>query len=304
MGNLCKEFQNTGQNYCAYLAKVANRIILVPEFDGSGTKNELANEAGVTAAALQALFQNAAIKSRYYPVPVMEQVEEERAENELFEYESGNSVKIKDGAYQFKGLIPFGAGNPKLLGRLKDWEGQDFGCYIIDIDGNFRYNVGSGDEVQPFLIDGDTFSVRKIAGKYKEPWFIEVMFNFRSDVNDADEWYIEKADLDFDGRNYNDVYALRDVAFVESSTSLTTLVVEITTDHLVPVTELAKEDMYLYNTTAVSQITIVTAVQTTSTSGIYTLTFSAVTEADAYSFNLLATSKYDPGDVLTGTLNA
>ena len=53
--------------------------------------------------------------------------------------------------------------------------------------------------------------------------------------------------------------ALRDVVIAENSNSLTTLNVTITTDHGIPVTGLAKTDMYLYNTTDAAEITIVTA---------------------------------------------
>jgi len=303
MGN-CQTFSNTAQNYCAYLAKTARRIILVPEFDGSYTKNEIASEAGVTAAELQALFQNAAVKSRYYPLPLMENVEEIRNENDFYDYESGNMTKVKDGTYHFSGFIPFDDAGPALLGRLQDWYGQDFGCYIIDVDGNFRYNLGSSSEVQPFLIDGKTWSVRMVYGKYKEPMGIEVQFNFKYEINDKDQRYIKKSDLDFDGRTYNDVYALRDVDIASTDDSLTTLVLTIATDHGVPVTGLAKTDMYLYNSTDPAEVTISTAVESTTTPGTYTLTFSAQTEADAWTFNLLAASKYDPADTATGTFTA
>ena len=305
MSSNCKTFTNTAQNYCAYLGKVARRIILVPEFDGSYTKNEIANEAGVTAAALQARFINAALKSRFYPIPLFENVEEERAENEFFEWESGNQDLVKKGTYHFKGLIPYDDAGPALLGRLEDWYGQDFGCYIIDFDGNFRYNLGSdGTKVQPFLIDGKTFSARMIYSKYKEPMSIEVMFNFKYEVNDKDQRYIAKANLDFDGRTYNDVYALRDVTLTEVSNTLDGLVYTIATDHGVPVTGLAKTDMYLYNTTDSSEITILTSTESTTTPGQYTLTFAAQDASDAYSINLLETSKYDSADTLTGTLTA
>ena len=304
MADICKSYANTGQNYCAYLGKVLKRIMLYPEFDGSGTKNEIATVGGVTAAALQALCEQADIKKRLFPLPLFENVEEERAENTNYEYEGGTTVKIKDGVYSFKGIIPFTDGGPSLLGRLQDWHGQDFGIYGIDEDGNFRHEVDStGILVQTFMVDGGTWSVRMIYGKYSEPMGIEVMFNFKPEVNDKNQTYIPKADLDFDGRTYSDLYALRDVTIAENSNSLTTLNVTITTDHGIPVTGLAKTDMYLYNTTDSAETTISTSTEVGVT-GVYALVFASETEADAYSLNLLATSKYDPADTLTGTWNA
>lgn len=299
----CKDYSNTGGNLCAYLSNVASRLLLFPELGSDGTKNEIATEAGVTKAALQALIIEAETKDRLYPLPKMEQVEEVRNENETFEYESGNVVKMRDGSYQFKGLIPFGDGGPDLLKRLESWYGQDFGCFIIDIDGNFRYEIDSTNIlVQPFMIDGDSWSVRMIYAKYKEPLFIEVMFNFKSEVNDGDQVYIAKSSLDFDGRSNTDLYALRDVVITEVAESLTTLTVLVKTDKNIPVTARDETDWLLYNDTTTTAITVVSAVESATIPGQYVLTFIAQTNADAYTLNMLAASKFDPADTLTGIL--
>ena len=305
--SICASYENTAGNKCGFLHAVNQRIILVPKYDATGTLNTLATIAGVTKTALQDKFKAALVANRYFPLGKMENVTFERGEADFQEFDSGNMEFVQDGKKSFVGFITMknGAG-PALLKRLNSFTDKEFGFFGIDTVGNFGYQLDSaGVIVKPVPIDGNSWRCRWIEPKYKEAGGIEVKFSVLDDFDDGDFRYIAKADLDFDGRNNGDVFALWDITITEVSNTLTELVVTVTTDYGVAVTgQTTVGFWYLYNTTDSAEITPSGVVESTTTPGQYTLTFSAQTPSDAYSLNLVSTQRYDPEDTLTGTLTA
>ena len=132
---------------------------------------------------------------------------------------------------------------------------------------------------------------------------IEISFNFKMEMEDGQIRYIKYADLDFDGTDKDDIYALWDVTLTESSNTLTTIIVDVKTDYDIPVTGLALADFYLYNDTDSSEITITNCAEDATTDGRYTLTFASQDASDAYTLRV-DKSKYDYNDTVSGTLTA
>ena len=253
--SVCKDLKNTAGSPCSDIIKTARRLILIPEKDSSGDKNEFANVAAVTKAALQAKFDAVNTQDRFYPLPLMENAESVRAESEMFEYNSGRRAKVRDGNKPFIGRFPE---EPSItLENLKAWEGQKFGVYIIDKDGNFRYYTDkeTGLKVQPIMVEGGSVDFMYVEPTDSEPGYIGVQFDFSQDMDDSRLRVIKYDDLDFDGRDNSDVYGLTDVTITKGSTfSDTTLNFTISTIYELPVSALVSE-LEFYNVTQSKTLT-------------------------------------------------
>jgi len=303
----CKTYANTGVKDCKFMLSTHKRIALVPIYDGSNDPVTLADEAAVTKAAIQALCQAALMADRIFPLPSHDNVTDERGDASFFEFDSGAQEFVMDGTRTMEFFIPAkDGGNPDLVGKINAFTGQDVGFFAWDLDGNFSYNKGEkGALITPFEID--TIRAAWVSRRYADQSAgVMVKLTLSPEMDDANIRVILKSDLDFDGRNKKHVFALRDVTITEVSNTLTTLKVTAKdTAYESPITGMdAAADWYLYNTTDSSVITPSSVVETSGTPGEYTLTFTAVTEADGYTLNLVASEGFDPEDTLTGTLTA
>ena len=184
MANCCT-LSNSQGDACPSILDIAKRLIIVPEVDGSGAKNELANEAAVTKSALQAKFDAADKDDRYFPISILENVEDVRAEPTFFEFNSGRKAKIKEGTRTFTGFIPFQG--PEYLGKLEEWACSKFGVYVIDKSGNFIYSTDESTKVkvQPIMVDQESFSAELVKKTDAEPIMIKITFDFRETEKDS-----------------------------------------------------------------------------------------------------------------------
>jgi len=299
-------FSNTGGNWqdVRYLLRRAQRIILVPKYGSDQEENTIATRAGVTKAALQALFDDHDLKDRYYPLPSFKNVTDERAESNFFEYDDGEKEFLREGVRHFEGHIKAADGGAKLKKYLNDWRGAEFGIYIIDEDGNFAFMLDDdGTIVKPLPLAGGSFDIRVMPATADGVFMLNVSFDFHPDLDDGDIDYIPKKDLDFNGLSDEDIYGLWDVTIEEVSNTLTTIVATVKTDYDTAVTGLVLADFYLYNTTDSAEVVPSGVVETAGTPGEYTFTFAEQTASDAYELRVNK-SRYDYNDTLTGTLTA
>lgn len=290
-------FANIGANPCKDLRKVARRFILVPEFDSAGDKNSIATIAGVTKSALQAKFDASAIADRWFPTPQFENVENVRADAVRQEFNSGKSVKVRDGVRTMTVFFPL-QGN-LWMGKLEKFECLSMGFYEIDADGNFIYSKCPTDgTVDPILIEDGTMDIEYIPATDSEVSMVKMMFDIRLSEKDAEQRYIESSELDFDALSNSDVYSLYDVESVNSGISTTALTVTLTTDFGVKVGGLLEADFALYNVTDASAVTI--ASFTESAKGVYDFTFIAQDVADVIRVTPTK-AKFDFSAVVTNT---
>ena len=271
--------------------KVARRIYLVPTVGSDGTVNKFDDPAAVTLTALQEMCDAADPLDRLYPLPVMENVENLRAETVFFEWNSGQKVRIRQGARTFTAALPNDTADTTLLKQLQNWYGQSFGVYIIDKTGNFIYNTNADGEVLPLPVDGNSFDVNLVTETYSDPLYVMLQFDFLEDMNDGDTHYIPIENLDFNGLG-SDVYGLWDLEFSESTGTATDVITTIKTLYGVPVTGLVDTDMTLYNVTQSASVTITTVVEDTIVPGKYTVSYTVgVTSTDVVRLTV-SKSKY------------
>ena len=277
MANCCT-LSNSQGDACPSILDIAKRIIVVPEVDASGAKNELADVTAVSKSTLQGKFDEADKDNRYFPLSILENVEDVRVEPTFFEFNSGRKAKIKEGTRTFTGFIPFQG--PEYLGKLEDWACSKFGIYVIDKSGNFVYATDASTKVkvQPIMVDQESFSAELVKKTDAEPVMIKITFDFRETEKDSLIRAIDAADLDFDGLSSSDVYGLYDIKHVATSISTTGFTSTITENiYGFGIEGLVEADFAIYNNTTSSAVTISTFA---AVDNAYTFTFSAQTAAD------------------------
>lgn len=299
MANCCT-LQNSRQDACPSVMDIAKRLILVPEVNASGAVNKFATAGDVIKATLQGKFDAADKYDRFYPIDVLENVEDIRADAEFFEFNSGKKAKIKDGTRTFTGFIPFQAG--EYMGKLEDWSCNKFGVYIIDKAGNFVYATDESTklEVLPIMVDEASFSVELMKKTDAEPVMIKITFDFRESEKDALLRLIKESDLDFDGLSEVDVYGLYDAKHVVSDISTTGFTSTISEAFYgFAIENLVPADFSLYNETTSAPVTITAAPETSE--GVYEFTFAAQTVADVLKLSL-SKSGYDDSLIEAATI--
>jgi hypothetical protein len=289
--SLCKELKNLGAAACKNPMQIAKRLIFVPELGSSGDENKIATTAGVTKSALQALFNAASKSDRYYPTPLLENVENVRGEAKFYEFNSGNKALISKGIKHFVGYLPFEFA--QLLEALESWEGQDFGIFIIDKDGNFIYQTDGSTrlEVKTFQVDGNSFTATEIESTDDEPIMYKIEFDYSVSAKDSLKRYIDAADLDFNGLSNSDVYALYTVTGTPASSAANTITVSLQTEYGEAVTGFTDSEISCIDDSG-DAVTVSDVTESTGTPGTYTVTVSGLSgETDCYL--QITKSKYD-----------
>ena len=203
---ICKELSNLGASQCGFSMKVARRLLFVPKYDDTGKANRIDLTLVKKLIEWTGWINEEVPSNRLYVLPNMENVEDVRADSEFFEWSSGQKVRIRSGVRTFTGAIP--NETPALLGDLQAWEGQQFGVYIIDTDGNLIFSYKYAEETAgvwkdyayPIYVDGNSFDAKYMKPTYTDPLHIMLQFDYAGDVNDKDLWMVPASQLDWDGR--------------------------------------------------------------------------------------------------------
>lgn len=287
MATMCKELKNVGASECAFPLKVARRLNFVPLYGHDGTKNSMSLDPtaddyiGKRSAwdlKVSPTDPLATPLDMFYPLPVMENVTDERGDTEFFEWDSKLKVRIQQGVRTFIGLIPNEW--PSLLGKLQAWEGQKFGVYIIDKKGAivFNYGTDSAGEVRayPIPVDGNSLDAKLIKATYTDPGSIMVQFDFDADVNDKDLYLLGLDKLDFDPRT--EIKALTDLYITSDDWSDPTFVLlTLSLDYGVPAAGFAQIYFLVRDEGGIEVTLTDPGGFVESPDGTYKLTFDALT---------------------------
>lgn len=290
---LCKELVNLGASVCDNPVSVASRLIFVPLTGSSGEANGFESDDLVNLAGIEAKLNAPNKMDRFYPLPVLENVESKRGDAAFHEFSSGAKKFVKYGTKHFTAYIPMQHG--QFLEKLKAWNGQKFGVYIIDIKGNFIYQTDKATrkKVMPFPVDGNSFVADFVDGTYSEVNMVKIDFDYKVSASDEMMRFIPASVLDFNGLDEDEVYAIWDVAAEVSNESVSGFDLKLTTDYGVPVTVLELADITVKDETdspvTVSGVSVgddgTYTVTCDSLSGGETLTVSAT--KDRYDFSAL-----------------
>ena len=274
----CKDLGNTGQMSCPYLMKIIKRVMLVPLYDSSGDPTKIAN-ADLTKTALQLRFNESEQQDRIYPLPLLENVTDERGEPITFEWDGGGKSFIRENPRTFSGRIK--RITPELTGRILKWNGQEMGFYAFDADGNFIYSKDAtgGSDYYPIQIDSGSLYAGLIKATNSDPLMGMITFDTEKSVKDSDLRYVLADNLDFNGLSNTDVYGLIEVNVSITSSSATQTVFTASLDNGVALEGLTSSDIELYNVTDSASVTVTTLTESATVPGTYTAAYSSGLDA-------------------------
>jgi hypothetical protein len=278
----CNGFGNTGfyQN-CDSNFKVMRGLFIVSTLDGDGVKNKIPAGTLIDAAYLTARLNDADPLKRWYPIPELENVVEDRADPTIFTNPSGAKEFVKDG------VKDFGA---ELRRRGAEFKGQIEACdcnqlsfFAVDVDGRLRGLIedktdGSPDFF-PIPIQPGSFFSKLVAATEENPEHL--MFNFQYEITVKDSLLriypgsLTTADL-LAARGLFDVFGeASSISTTDFTMSLRTIYTD--GDKYRP-TGLVAGDMTLYNVTNSAAVAIASV--TEDSPGVYDVNFAAQTSGD------------------------
>jgi hypothetical protein len=269
---------------------VAANFILVPLIANDGTFNKIDPSATLNDAYFTALINEADDSKRWYPTGKLKNVTTDRADPILETFEDGSSVFIRDGIRNFTAMII--KGSFELAKQFNANRCSTFGIFIVDLDGNILGTTKTGsDYLYPIAVDAATF--------YAKPVFTtdttiqKIMLQGQWDVLQKDDDLRMISASSITAANIVNLKGLMNVYTTIVSTSTTTMVLDlyakvgnIVTNY--PIEGLVTADFVssdtgstskMYNITDASDVTV-TAAESTTIDGRYTLTYTAQTVAD------------------------
>ena len=295
--------KNSGTLGCMPIQDVARRLIIVPIYDSSNALNRIDTSSIPTNTQILALINNSDDKARFYPLPLMENVTNERADPIIQSFPSGKNIKVRDGEKTFTGqLLLLGA---DYAGQIEGYGCAEVGAYIVDAQGNLIGDKSVTGYLSPIRIDKATWDVRTVDTKDQEVAYIQLGFQWKSSVKDSDIGMLMYSDFDSDV-DWLDYNGLIDLYGTASSISTTGFTMKVTTlfgsvANPKVVANLDSADFEIYNETTTSTVTIAT--MTEDPAGTYAFTFTAQTSADELQLRIASgTNGYDDTNLRAVTI--
>ena len=291
-----KSLKNTGLPSCFLVPGVTGSLLLVnmTKSDGSKFKLPLTGASSIkTLANLQALIEEPVGQDRLYPVKNFKNVADERADAELFAFDDGTQVKIRDGVRNFLGMLP--QLPPSYLAKLESC--IDLAAFLIDEKNQlvYRHVASDLDHAYPFPISKETFNNKLVNATDSAPAMLQMAFQWREDLRDCEIWAADGLDW-----TQSDLYGLIDAKSIDNSIAAgvpnDTLTIRIYEECFGgPITGLdAAAFGDLFNVTTSSSVSLISATETVpGESGIYELVYLAQTSADVITIPNLTASPYD-----------
>lgn len=290
---------NTGTPNCITIQSVTSKLILVPLYDNSGTKNFISLAFGIDETEAIGRCNNADASARWFPLGTFENVTMEKAESSFEEAPSGKKVFIKQGKRSFAGEL--WSTTSTLLGKIQDNRCVEFGVYVVDVNGNLIGSVDkSTNRLYPIPVDNQSFDARLMYATDTTVQKIMVAFDFDRLFDESTLWIISPSDAD--GFNFNQVEGLLDVNLTKVSASTTTAVLKANLDYGTGENGIQVKGLVLadFKLKIVSSGAFVTLSNVTAVDNVYTLTFPAQTSGASV---VLSVAKTGYVGTLATTLN-
>lgn len=281
--NCANTFSNTGIPSCVLEIKDTKKLIVVPTYGSDGTRNKIATADSLDTAYFQAKIDATDPLDRWYPLPLMEYVENTKAETIYETPPSGTKYPVSEGLRSFKAAFMLSDVDVTFLGKLSALGCNDISIFEIDADTNL-IGATDGTDFYPRKVALKTFNSMLQMAKTKSEKG-KIFVNFDYDISEADEdiSIITQTEADCD---FLLLEGLLDTNIVISGISATGFTATMTLDYGTyktknPDTGHVKADFALVKgtTVAITSVTETTDgvyvfVVPTQTSGDGTLTFT------------------------------
>lgn len=303
MENCCNiTLSNTGSPSVKCIESEAKKLLFIPRFTNAGVRTNIDLTDVLNEQYFIDWVKDADKSARIYPTPVLENVEDVRAEPIRQEFDSGYNPIVRKGTRSFTGhIINQGAAYLKKLQALAC---GTVDVYIVTKDSQL---LGNGNDVgflKPFMIAESTLNFELVKRTPSEVAMIQVTFDFDEREKDGDIAFIPKSQLG--GYDLLDLNGLLDV-YAAAATNISTTgfrqkfftqfgsVIGGT-----PIQGLAIADFALAEITPTpGAITITTLTEVNK--GEYAFTFATQTSADVLQATVTATG-FETGNIPTVTI--
>ncbi len=286
MANCCSlTVANTGFG-CTPIMEVVEKFIEVSYFKEDGTINEIDLTDTFNLAYFTALVNNADETLRWYPLPFVKNMVDERADSDFETFDDKTKIERQVGIRSVKTMITTlgnnaGAVSPQMVGKINDKKCKVSGLFGITKSKQLVGEMINTGYLAPIRIDNGSISARLIkTGSGATTQKIDLAFDWHLDVQDERLRTLEADEMSTDISLLN---GLLDVTSTYSAIGQTSFKATLKTQYgsfLNPilVEGLVAGDMALYNVTDSASVTITSIAE--SPDGTYQINFASQTVAD------------------------
>jgi hypothetical protein len=298
--------KNLGQPNCVGVLERPEKLCFVYTRANDGTENKILSSDTVDDTFVSGLINQTDKSKRWFPTPVINQVNDERADFNTFDLD-GFAINSSKGIRTVSFSVVEGA-SPQLVDAFNSLACRDISFYIWSVDEQIGGNGRVDGELKPFRIKKKTMKAKyNPPSKVNEtPAMVMVSFDVSELEDDADIAYMDY------GTGANDVQVvitdytgLVDVTMgAASSISTTGFVTEIdllygSVFNKEPFVGGVLADFSLYNETTLASVTITSV--TESPDGTYTFVIPAQTSADVLTLTF-SKNGYEASSTLSITI--
>ena len=286
MANCCSlTVANTGFG-CTPIMEVVEKFIEVSYFKEDGTINEIDLTDTFNLAYFTALVNNADETLRWYPLPFVKNMVDERADSDFESFDDKTKIERQVGIRSVKTMITTlgnnaGAVSPQMVGKINDKKCKVSGLFGITKSKQLVGEMINDGFLAPIRIDNGSISAKLIkTGSGATTQKIDLSFDWHIDVQDERLRTLEADEMSTDISLLN---GLLDVTSTYSAIGQTSFKATLKTQYgsylnPVLVEGLVAGDMALYNVTDSANVTITSVVE--SPDGTYLISFASQTVAD------------------------
>ena len=286
MANCCSlTVANTGFG-CTPIMEVVEKFIEVSYFKNDGTINEIDLTDTFNLAYFTALVNDADETLRWYPLPFVKNMVDERADSDFESFDDKTRIERQVGIRSVKTIITTlgnnaGAVSPQMVGKINDKKCKVSGLFGITKSKQLVGEMINDGFLAPIRIDNGSLSailVKTGSGAITQK--INLGFDWHIDVQDERLRTLEADEMTTDISLINGLLDVTSTysAIGQTSFKATLKTIFGTVLNPVLVEGLVAGDMALYNITDSGNVAITTAVE--APDGTYTISYASQTVAD------------------------
>ena len=286
MANCCSlTVANTGFG-CTPIMEVVEKFIEVSYFKEDGTINEIDLTDTFNLAYFTALVNNADETLRWYPLPFVKNMVDERADSDFETFDDKTKIERQVGIRSVKTMITTlgnnaGAVSPQMVGKINDKKCKVSGLFGITKSKQLVGEMINDGYLAPIRIDNGSISARLIkTGSGATTQKIDLAFDWHLDVQDERLRTLEADEMSTDISLLNGLLDVTSTysAIGQTSFKATLKTIFGTVLNPVLVEGLVAGDMALYNITDSANVAITTAIE--APDGTYTISYASQSAAD------------------------
>jgi hypothetical protein len=266
--------------------EVVEKFIEVSYFKEDGTINEIDLSDTFNLAYFTALVNNADETLRWYPLPFVKNMVDERADSDFETFDDKTKIERQVGIRSVKTMITTlgnnaGAVSPQMVGKINDKKCKVSGLFGITKSKQLVGEMINDGFLAPIRIDNGSISAKLIkTGSGAVTQKIDLSFDWHIDVQDERLRTLEADEMSTDISLLNGLLDVTSTYTAIGQTSFKATLKTIYGSYLTPVLVegLLAADMALYNVTDSASVTITSIAE--SPDGTYQINYASQTVAD------------------------